>query len=226
MNFLSHFYFDKETDNCYHVLGTVLPDLLKNADKTIVLHPEKLQTNKTEFNSIITGWNKHLEVDRYFHSSTFFKEHAHHLKNLLKPAIVDSPVKPFFLGHIALELLLDNLLITSKKIIVDEFYNQLMNCEKPVIDEFLLIAGLKETHSFHKFFEDFNKNKYLHSYANINQVAYALKRICMRVWSNPFTPKNEELMNEILAANRLELSERYVDIFEEIEIKLNTKTAI
>ena len=101
-----------------------------------------------------------------------------------------------------------------------------MNCEKPVIDEFLLIAGLKETHSFHKFFEDFNKNKYLHSYANINQVAYALKRICMRVWSNPFTPKNEELMNEILAANRLELSERYVDIFEEIEIKLNTKTAI
>ena len=226
MNFLSHFYFDKETDNCYHVLGTVLPDLLKNADKTIVLHPEKLQTNKTEFNSIITGWNKHLEVDRYFHSSTFFKEHAHHLKNRLKPAIVGSPVKPFFLGHIALELLLDNLLITSNKIIVDEFYTQLMNCEKPVIDEFLLIAGLKETHSFHKFFEDFNKNKYLHSYANINQVAYALKRICMRVWSNPFTPKNEELMNEILANYRLELNERYIDIFEEIEIKLNTKTAI
>ncbi len=221
MNFLSHFYFDRETDNCYHILGTILPDLLKNADKNIVLHPEKLKTKRLEFNHIITGWNKHLEVDRYFHSSEFFKEHAHHLKNRLKPAILESPVKPFFLGHIALELLLDNLLITSDKIVVDEFYTQLMSCEKSVINEFLLLAGLKETESFHKFFDDFNNSKYLHSYANTNQVAYALKRICMRVWSNPFTPKNEQLMNEILATYRLELTESFTDIFDEIEIKLS-----
>ena len=41
MNFLSHYYFDRTETNCYHILGTVLPDLLKNADKTIVLHPEE-----------------------------------------------------------------------------------------------------------------------------------------------------------------------------------------
>ena len=37
MNFLSHYYFDRDVTNCYHILGIVLPDLLKNADKTIVL---------------------------------------------------------------------------------------------------------------------------------------------------------------------------------------------
>ena len=116
MNFLSHFYFDRHTHDCYHVLGTILPDLLKNADKAIVLHPEKLQHTDPAVNSIIAGWNKHLEVDRHFHSSEFFLKHSHKLKKELLPAIEGSPVKPFFLGHIALELILDNLLLTTKQI--------------------------------------------------------------------------------------------------------------
>lgn len=96
MNFLSHFYFDRDVNDCYHILGTVLPDLLKNADKAIVLHPEKLHHSDNRINSIIAGWNKHLEVDRYFHSSVFFLEQSHRLKLSLRPAIEGSPVKPFF----------------------------------------------------------------------------------------------------------------------------------
>src|SRR5882672_11051779 len=111
MNFLSHFYFDRDTDNCYLVLGTALPDLLKNADKTVIIHPQKLIHANPSINKIIQGWNKHLEVDRYFHSSEFFTHHSHRLKLKLLPAIEGSSVKPFFLGHIALELILDNLLL-------------------------------------------------------------------------------------------------------------------
>src|SRR6202012_464096 len=99
MNFLSHYYFDRNVTNCYHILGTVLPDLLKNADKTLVLHPEKMSHPDASVNAIKKGWNKHLEVDRYFHSSDFFLHHSHQLKKQLLPAVVGSPVKPFFLGH-------------------------------------------------------------------------------------------------------------------------------
>src|SRR5476651_2482853 len=152
MNFLSHFYFDRNTDNCYHVLGTVLPDLLKNADKTIVLHPEKLHHENKSINFIIQGWNKHLEVDRYFHSSDFFLTHSHQLKKLLIPAIVGSPVKPFFLGHIALELILDNLLLTTKKITAERFYDHLEGCDAAVVDEFLTFSGLNNTAVFFKFY--------------------------------------------------------------------------
>src|ERR1700744_2438528 len=120
MNFLSHYYFDRFTTNCYHTLGTVLPDLLKNADKSINIHPEKLYHPDSEVNDIITGWRKHLEVDRHFHSSAFFVIRSHELKLLLLPAIGNSPIKPFFLGHIALELLLDNLLITTHKVSVSD----------------------------------------------------------------------------------------------------------
>src|ERR1700750_270501 len=134
MNFLSHFYFDREVDDCYHILGTVLPDLLKNADKTIVLHPEKLHHTDDRVNSSIAGWNKHLEVDRYFHSSEFFLEHSHKLKVLLRPTIEGSPVKPFFLGHIAIELILDNLLLTTGKVTADVFYGHLGGCEQEIVN--------------------------------------------------------------------------------------------
>jgi len=222
MNFLSHFYFDRESDNCYHILGTILPDLLKNADKTIVLHPEKLHHTDSSVNSIIKGWNKHLEVDRYFHSADFFLLHSHELKKLLLPAIEGSPVKPFFLGHIAIELLLDNLLLTTNKVTVDSFYDHLNGCRIPVIDKFLTFAGLKDTARFFKFFEDFKKSRYLSTYTETHQIAYALKRICMRVWKDPFTPQHEAAINKVLVSYRETLLDNFMSIFDEIEEKLIT----
>jgi len=222
MNFLSHFYFDRDTDNCYFVLGTVLPDLLKNADKTIILHPEKLVHADNGVNSIIKGWNKHLDVDRYFHSADFFIHHSHQLKKQLLPAITGSPVKPFFLGHVALELILDNLLLTTQKITADGFYDHLDGCREPVVKEFLTFAGLKETSVFFKFYDDFKRSRYLYSYFETKEIAYALKRICMRVWKDPFTPQNEADMNEVLAAYRETLVDSFMSVFDEIDEKLKT----
>ncbi len=223
MNFLSHYYFDRNTTDCYHILGTVLPDLLKNADKTIVLHPEKLHHNHSNVNHITEGWNKHLAVDRYFHSSTFFLTHSHQLKKLLAPVIKSSPVKPFFLGHIGIELILDNLLLTTQKITVDDFYDHLKGCDNNIIEEFLISAGLKDTTRFFRFYEGFKKDGYLHTYEDTRQIAYALKRICMRVWENPFTPQHEARINAILITYRELLLTDFMTIFNEIEHQLIAK---
>ncbi|WP_214071692.1 hypothetical protein [Mucilaginibacter sp. dw_454] len=220
MNFLSHFYFDREVTDCYFILGTVLPDLLKNADKSIVLHPEKLHHPSPNVNSIVAGWNKHLDVDRYFHSADFFTTHSHQLKKQLIPAIEGSPVKPFFLGHIGVELIIDNLLLTTGKITVEDFYDHLKGCNTDVIQEFLTAAGLKDSTRFFHFFEGFKRSAYLHTYSETEQIAYALKRICMRVWENPFTPEHEARMNEVLVAYRELLLPDFMSIFQEIESKL------
>lgn len=222
MNFLSHFYFDRETDDCYFILGTVLPDLLKNADKTIIIHPEKLQHPEKNINSIIKGWNKHLEVDRYFHSSNFFLTHSHQLKKLLAPVIEGSPVKPFFLGHIALELILDNLLITTNKIEAHSFYEHIAGCDNKPIHDFLTSADLKDTAKFFRFFDGFKRDGYLHTYSETPKIAYALKRICMRVWKDPFTEEHEDEMNDVLVTYREHLYDNFMVIFDEIESKLST----
>ncbi|MBC7400226.1 MAG: hypothetical protein H7289_09795 [Mucilaginibacter sp.] len=223
MNFLSHYYFDRNVTDCYFILGTVLPDLLKNADKNIILHPEKLQHSNPHIESIIKGWNKHLDVDRYFHSSDFFATHSHQLKKLLAPVIEGSSVKPFFLGHIAVELIIDNLLLTTGKIKVDDFYDRLKECDNALIEEFLTEAGLNDTTRFFRFYEGFKRDGYLHTYSETEQIAYALKRICMRVWENPFTPLHEARMNEVLVAYRQLLLPDFMTIFYEIQAKLSAQ---
>ena len=224
MNFLSHYYFDRHSTNCYHILGTVLPDLLKNADKTIILHPEKLRHHKDSVNCLIEGWQKHLDVDRHFHSSEFFTVHSRGLKEVLRPVIEGSPVKPFFLGHIAIELILDNLLLTTDKVTVDGFYAHLGSCDEEVINEFLTFSGLHNTDVFLTFFEAFKKHRYLETYVDASQVAYALKRICMRVWHHPFTPEQEAGLTAVIMNYRLQIYDSFMEIFEEIEGKLSPPT--
>ena len=222
MNFLSHYYFDRHNPNCYFTLGTVLPDLLKNADKTIVLHPEHLVHADAGVNAIIAGWNKHLLVDKYFHSADFFLTHSHNIKNRLTPAITGSPVKPFFLGHIAIELILDNLLITTNNVDVNGFYNHLDSCEEEVILEFLKAAKMKNPDVFFRFYTEFKRSRYLHTYINIGQITYALKRICMRVWREPFNSKQEADMTELLLDYRLSLIDNFMSVYDEIRHKLNS----
>jgi hypothetical protein len=226
MNFLSHYYFDRETSPKlmgYHTLGTVLPDLLKNADKTINLHPEKLHHSDPKINDIILGWQKHVAVDRYFHTSQFFITHSSELRVLLTPAVAGSPVKTFFLGHIALELILDNLLITTGKVSTDDFYQHLSTCNNDVIEEFLNFSGLAETDQFFLFYENFKRSRYLETYAETQQIAYALRRICMRIWNDPFTPEHEGKMNAVLSAYRDILQDSFITIFDVIEYKLKAK---
>lgn len=221
MNFLSHYYFDRETTNCYHTLGTVLPDLLKNANKNINLHPEKLIHPDPEINDIILGWKKHLEVDRYFHTSQFFITRSSELRKLLEPAIKGSPVKSFFLGHITLELILDNLLLTTHKVSADDFYDHLISCDLETIEQFLNFSGLKETDQFFRFYENFIRSRYLQTYTDTQQIAYALRRICMRVWHNPFTTEQEGRMNAIISTYRDGLLHGFMTIFDLIGYKLN-----
>lgn len=222
MNFLSHFYFDRHSPHPYHIIGTVLPDLLKNADKSLNIHPEKLVDSSDEAIACIQkGWRRHLEVDRYFHSSAFFTHHSHQLKLALAPAIQGSIVKPFFLGHVALELILDNLLITTGKISVDDFYAHLDICDDAVIKAFLNYSHLADTDRFFHFFTNFKKNRYLHTYVDAAQIAYALKRICMRVWPHPFTVEHEEAMTRVLLAYREKLLPNFMAVFYDIESRLD-----
>lgn len=221
MNFLSHFYFDRFKDDPYHILGIVLPDLLKNADKHAVIHPEKLDPQPLpSIHSMISGWKKHLLVDKHFHSSGFFKHHSHQLKLHLLPALVGSPVKPFFLGHIALELLIDHLLITQHIIDVEQFYIHLEQTSENDIADFLTLNGIIDPSVYINFHRKFLHHRYLHSYADIKGVSHALKQVCLRVWKSPFNTAQENEMEGVLSGYQELLADNFMEIFEEIEGKV------
>ncbi|MBE9602130.1 hypothetical protein [Pedobacter sp. MC2016-24] len=220
MNFLSHFYFESTTMDPNMVMGVVLPDFIKNAQKDCNLYPQKtpdlFQTDVNQ-RALLRGWQKHVEVDRLFHSSAFFQLQTHQLKQMLLPALEGSPVKPFFLAHIGLELILDHLLTIGGIVNINTFYDQLVKSDKQTLDQFLQHAGLADTTVFFKFLNNFISSRYLFSYRKIENITYALNRICMRLWDLPFTDDQLSSITAKLEIFKNSIKDGYLSIFDEIE---------
>jgi hypothetical protein len=224
MNFLSHYYFDRKNTNAYEVIGAILPDLIKNANKTWNPHPEKNEaifTKNPIHASLLKGWKRHLKVDNLFHNSDFFKHHQHQIKLSLKDNLVGSPVKPFFLGHVSLEIMIDSLLITEKLIDVSTFYSHLNHVDTGELTSFLTLCEIPDLNQFFRFFNMFIKEEYLYSYAQSEKITYALKNICKRIWEHPFTLAQEEALTKSLLTYKVGLSEEFIFIFETIDAQLN-----
>lgn len=221
MNFLSHYYFDKDK-NAYQIFGTVFPDLLKNA-MNVRLHPEKnssIFTANPGTSSILIGWNNHLAVDKYFHNSSFFFKHTAEIKVELKPILEGTQFRPSFLAHITLELILDHLLISQNLVSVEDFYIAIEEVEILTISDFLEKSGIQDATPFFNFLSSFKSSRYLISYRKPDNIAYALNRICMRVWPDKLDDRQLERLTNVVLQYSESLSEEYLDIFQEIQQKL------
>ncbi|WP_051189769.1 ACP phosphodiesterase [Daejeonella oryzae] len=224
MNFLSHYYFDRNTSDPHQVLGSVLPDLVKNANKSWNLHPEKRKeefTQSDHLTSILCGWRRHIFVDNYFHNSPFFTEHTKNIRTAIAPILEHSPVRPSFMAHIALEIMLDSLLLTREIVDPQHFYNHLSQSDRPSISHFLEINQLQDTTRFLKFFDHFIQVNYLNSYRESHNVMYALHRICMRIWENPLNETQKIQLTAVLIDYLKHLEISFMNIFDDIEQRLN-----
>ncbi|PWS31633.1 ACP phosphodiesterase [Pedobacter paludis] len=223
MNFLSHYYFDRLTTDANVVMGTVLPDLIKNASKEANLYPQKnefLFIGNPDEEGLLRGWKRHLAVDLLFHSSNFFLEKTTELKFLIIPVVENTPIRPSFLAHIGLELLLDHLLIEHNLIQVHHFYDKLIAVKNDSLSEFLEHCKLNNPSVFFGFLERFISSKYLLSYQKIENISYALNRICMRLWPESLEEKQLAELTSQLSIFKTILEKDFMDIFHEIEAKL------
>lgn len=225
MNFLSHFYFEKNNPDENMVMGVVLPDLVKNAQKESNLYPLKdrhLFESDNFQRSILRGWERHVMVDAIFHSSDFFRMQTGNLKQMILPILENSPVKPFFLAHIGLELLLDHLLTINGAINISTFYTQLSKTDRNALESFLRNCSASDTQVFFNFLDGFISSRYLFSYQKVENIAYALNRICMRLWDNPFTDQQLSLLTDQLNIFKESIAGNYDSIFDEIELLLKS----
>lgn len=222
MNFLSHFYFERNNPDENTALGVVLPDFIKNAQKDCNLYPLKIRHlfKVAQQRAILKGWERHIEVDRIFHSSDFFRQHTSDLKQLILGLCENSPVKPFFLAHIGLELILDHLLIVEGKVNINTFYEQLGKADKPALAGFLHTCAVADTTVFLNFLNNFISSRYLFSYQKLENIAYALNRICMRLWHKPFTEAQLLELTSQLSMFSNSIKEGYLTIYNEIEKEL------
>lgn len=186
MNFLSHYYFERHSTHPERVLGGLLPDLLKNVDKTYNFHPQRYEDvllADAQTARISEGWYQHVEIDRIFHGLPFFLDHCYVLRKKLVPVLEGLPIRPSFMAHIAIELLLDHLLIAHNMVNPARLYDYLEQANTIVVKKYLHALGLENTDKFFAFFKEFINSRYVLEYADIKSIPYALFQICKRIWS-------------------------------------------
>lgn len=223
MNFLSHFYFERFYRDPELVLGSVFPDLLKNAEPKVHLFPYKQELQflpNPKMKALYEGWQRHLHIDKIFHVTPFFYEHVHELKKQIQPILVNTQVRPSFLAHIGLELLLDHLLLKHKMVDVEIFYKQLDLVDRDAVKKFLNIAGLEKTDNFFNFYDSFLQSRYVGTYADLDQIAKALIFICKRVWDFKKEDISKLALQEVLENYSHHLEEDFKSIFVEIETQI------
>lgn len=223
MNFLSHYFFERYSDHSEKVLGALLPDLLKNVDKRYNFHPQRFEERifahpKTMW--ISEGWYRHVEVDRLFHTSVFFLDHTHTLRKQLDPIVAHLPVRASFLAHIALELLLDHLLIDHTLVNPTRLYEHLGNVQKITIEKYIHIIGEVDMPRFFAFYDRFLTSRYILDYANLHNLSYALFNICNRVWTFESTEEDRQRLTGCLQRYKEQELSDYMDIFHEINDKI------
>lgn len=220
MNFLSHYYFHRYRHDPELVMGCVLPDFLKNTDKTIRLQPELYELqflNNPRLESLFEGWNHHIETDRIFHNLPFFYTHTQNLRILLAPVVEESPIRASFLSHISLELLLDHLLLVEGLADEKHFYAELEAVDRQMVDKFLKICGMENTTPFFDFLDRFIQHHYLSSYRDMKQVAFALIQISRRVWQLQSDDALQAGIAKALTTYLATLQPVFREVFDEIE---------
>lgn len=224
MNFLSHYYFERYTLNSHQVLGGLLPDLLKNVDKSYNIQIQKFE-DQLEFHpesTLITkGWKRHLEVDKVFHNSDFFYKNTHELRKEIEYIVQDIPVRSSFLAHIALELLLDHILIEKQHLSVSRMYEHLESIDKDLVKNYLKIFKIIDEDRFFQFYDRFVESKYIFNYQKIENIPHALYNICKRIWTFEVSSYHlEELALQLDTYKKNHLS-NYQDIYMDIQQKLD-----
>ncbi|WP_437921897.1 ACP phosphodiesterase [Sphingobacterium sp. LRF_L2] len=220
MNFLSHYYFERYSLHSETVLGALLPDLLKNVDKQYNFHPqrfEELMFALPQTMHISEGWYRHLEVDKLFHSSPFFLDHCHVLRKQLDPIVHHLPIRASFLAHIAVELLLDHILLDQQLVNPARLYEHLAQVPDRVLEKYLRILGEVDIERFITFYRRFIEVKYIFDYSDISNLSRALFNICKRIWDFEYSSDDCVKLTACLRRYKASDLKNYLDIFHYIQ---------
>ena len=101
-----------------------------------------------------------------------------------------------------------------------QFYHYLKVTDKKVLADFLLLNDIPDATVFFRFLDEFIKSKYLESYRNPKDIMYAIGKICLRIWPEPFTEEQKLQLTLILISYLEELRSSFLTIFNQIEVQL------
>lgn len=190
MHFLSHYYVDRHDADPYQIVGALLPDISPGFTRTYNAVIRKNDWSmEQEPARIHAGVLRHYDVDSQFHGSEAFQEaSARALGALIGSGLDRDRYRLSFVAHIAVELLLDRLLISTDPGLVNVYYSLLESVERDKLGVYLnyIMPDTQVTRTLLAF-DRFREIRFLQYFDHTDGAAEGLVRTTKRAISVDFT---------------------------------------
>lgn len=177
-------------DRPYFVAGTGVPDWLVVADRAVRLrtkHAEPfLEDQDSSVASLAGGILRHLSDDARFHASRAFAETSLAMTVRVRDVLGgETGLRPAFLGHLLVEVLLDAALIADNPDRLTEYYRVLGEVAPEQVEATVNRMAPHPTRRLALFIELFLHEQILWNYLEDDKLGMRLNQVMRRVNQPP-----------------------------------------
>lgn len=177
-------------DRPYFAAGAAVPDWLAVADRKVRLrskHVEGFMDSNDPFaEEIAAGILQHLRDDAHFHATRAFAETSLELTVRVRDALGrETGLRPTFLGHLLVELLLDAALLADNPGRLADYCRVLEEVDADRVEATVNRVAPRQTERLAIFIDLFRRERILYDYQEDGKLMVRLNQIMRRVRLEP-----------------------------------------
>ena len=200
-------------DDPYQVAGAAVPDWLGLTNPRLRCRSRQaepfLECEVANTAAIALGVIRHHADDRWFHETPAFCELSLELARRVRHATGDvDGMRPSFLGHILVELLIDASLIAEDRAGVDAYYAALGAVDAPCVAQAISEMTGADASPLASIIQRFTAMRFLYDYVEDELLTYRLNQVMRRVRLPELPQRFVEILppaRTLVAAHRDEL---------------------
>lgn len=167
-------------------VSTGVPDWLSVVDRRIRARGKLarvfLDSDDNELRLVALGVIRHIEDDRWFHSTQAFVETNLRLAVELRELLPgDAGFRPTFVGHVLIEMFLDAYWIRDDRAYCEEYYGALRSIPPSTIERCVNAITGKPTDKLVSTIERFLDAQFLYDYLDHDKLFMRLNQVMKRV---------------------------------------------
>jgi hypothetical protein len=210
MNYLAHGW--PFLDDPYFLAGTAVPDWLSVADRQVRARGKQAamycEDEDLQIAAVARGIVQHHTDDLWFHQTRAFAELSLEFAARVRRQFQgDEGSRPWFLGHVLVEVLLDAALLESAPARVEQYYAELGRIDANVVQSAVNRIAPQPTDRLAGFVSLFCSERFLWDYADNAKLCTRLDQVMRRVGLPPLPPWFIELLPPMRNAVRDRQSE-------------------
>jgi hypothetical protein len=217
MNYLAHAL--SSLDDPYFTAGTAMPDWLAVVDRRVRLRAKWVEGFQQDADpataAVARGVRQHLRDDAEFHAGKAFAELAWELTVAARKTLHEEcGLRPNFLGHLLVEVLLDAALAAEDVSRVERYYQTLEAVDPHRVEAAVNRIGRRSTRLLAPFIPRFLAERILWDYLEDGKLMKRLNQVMRRVNLSPLS----ESFVHLLPQARRRVAERKDELLEDLSL--------